>query len=174
MGIKIAVYALCLALIACSDSWRTASRASAGLAPAPNEEPEAVIQGYAAPVWGWRGWFADHTWLSVKRRGADFYTVYEVIGWRLHRDLPALRIAQDVPDRHWFGSQPRLLVDLRGEVAAALVDEIDDAARRYPYAGEYNQFPGPNSNTFMAWIAREVPALGLKLSARAIGKGYLD
>ena len=35
------------------------------------------------------------------------------------------------------------------------------------------RFPGPNSNTFTAWIAREVPQLGLKLPLRAVGKSYL-
>ena len=32
---------------------------------------------------------------------------------------------------------------------------------------------GPNSNTFMAWIARRVPELGLDLPSTAIGKDYL-
>ena len=35
--------------------WRTASRESAQLAPLPSEEPAAVVQAYAAAVYGWRG-----------------------------------------------------------------------------------------------------------------------
>jgi hypothetical protein len=34
-------------------------------------------------------------------------------------------------------------------------------------------WPGPNSNTFTAWIAREVPALGLDLPPTAVGKDWL-
>ena len=34
-------------------------------------------------------------------------------------------------------------------------------------------WPGPNSNTFVAWVAREVPELGLDLPPTAIGKDYL-
>jgi hypothetical protein len=34
-------------------------------------------------------------------------------------------------------------------------------------------WPGPNSNTFTAWIARAVPELEIDLPATAIGKDYL-
>ena len=34
-------------------------------------------------------------------------------------------------------------------------------------------WPGPNSNTFTAWIARAVPELELNLPSTAIGKDYL-
>lgn len=36
----------------------------------------------------------------------------------------------------------------------------------------YNAFPGPNSNTFTAWVARQVPALDLHLPFSASGGGY--
>jgi hypothetical protein len=54
-----------------------------------------------------------------------------------------------------------------------LIKRIDKAAREYPYANEYTVWPGPNSNTFTAWIARAVPELGVDLPATAIGKDYL-
>lgn len=172
-GGAVLVLALVFALAGCGGrTWREASRDSAGLAPAPDVEVGAVVQAYAARVWGWRGWFADHTWVATKAAGEDSYTVYEVIGWRLRRGGSALRIARDVPDRRWFGGEPVLLVDIRGEEAAALVARIDEAARAYPYAGEYRAFPGPNSNTFTAWVAARVPELGLRLSPRAVGKSY--
>ena len=164
-----------LILAACNSDrgeWHTSSRASAGFAPLPVDEPEAVIQAYAAAAWGWRGWFGDHTWVATKKPGADSYTVYEVIGWRLRYNGSVVRIARDVPDRFWFGARPKLLLDVRGAPAVALVDRVDAAARRYPYAAEYKVFPGPNSNTFTAWIARQVPELQLKLPFRAFGRGY--
>jgi hypothetical protein len=34
-----------------------------------------------------------------------------------------------------------------------------DDGSRYPYPNEYRAWPGPNSNTFTAYIAREVPEL---------------
>ena len=63
--------------------------------------------------------------------------------------------------------------DRRGEEAEKLIPRIDAAARAYPYAGEYSAWPGPNSNTFVAWITRAVPELGVDLPATAIGKDYL-
>src|ERR1041384_1410740 len=41
-----------------------------------------------------------------------------------------------------------------------------------PYPNEYLLWPGPNSNTFMAYIGRQVPELRLDLPPNAIGKDY--
>ena len=51
-------------------------------------------------------------------------------------------------------------------------EDIERAIRSYPYANTYRSYPGPNSNTFLAHIGREVPALKLDLPANAIGKDY--
>lgn len=160
------------ALSGCGREWSSASRDSAGLAPHPHSAREAVVQAYAASVWGWRGWFADHTWVAAKPAGAEHYTVYEVIGWRVRRGGSALRIARDIPDRRWFGAEPRVLADVRGDIAERVVARLDAVARSYPYPNEYRAFPGPNSNTFTAWVAREIPELNLDLPMRAIGKSY--
>ncbi|KZY38712.1 MULTISPECIES: DUF3750 domain-containing protein [unclassified Oleiphilus] len=161
--------------VGCSTgSWREASRDSSGLAPLSTETPEAVIQVYGADAWGWRGWFAIHTWIAVKARDASEYTVLEVIGWRAKRGLSVLRVENDIPDRYWFGSQPQILLDKRGDEAEELIEEIVALAERYPWANEYKVFPGPNSNTFPAWIAAQVPELGLELPFSAIGSGYVD
>jgi len=153
--------------------WRNASREPVGLAPGPAATPEAVVQVYAARTWGWRGYFGVHTWVAVKPAHAKAYTVYEVIGWRLHRGGSALAIHDRGPDERWFGSAPALLADKRGPDAGALIDRIDRAARAYPYAAQYTMWPGPNSNTFTAWIGRAVPELGIDLPPTAIGKDYL-
>ena len=162
-----------LALTGCSTKdWRTASRASAGIAPDPAVTREAVLEVYAARAWGWRGWFAIHTWIAAKRTDEASYTVYEAIGWRLGWGLPVVRIEKDLPDRYWYGARPRLLKEFRGEGVDGLIAAVDRAARSYPWPDTYTAFPGPNSNTFTAWIARQVPALGLKLPFSAIGSGY--
>ncbi len=166
---------LILLLAGCAtDDWRTASRESAGIAPDPQIDRQAVIQVYGASTWGWRGWFAIHTWISMKPENASSYTVYEVIGWRLNRGLPVLRIAQDIPDRYWYGERPELLLDKRGEEASKLIPAIEQAAQDYPWPNTYSAWPGPNSNTFPAWIAKQVPELGLELPFRAIGKNWVE
>ncbi len=157
-----------------NEGWRTASRESAGIAPDPTTTQEAVLHVYGASAYGWRGWFAIHTWIAAKRSGEDRYTVYEVIGWRQHRGLPVLRIARDIPDRYWFGNRPRLLLEHRGEGVDRLISAVDSAARRYPWSNEYKVFPGPNSNTFPSWIGEQVPELGLDLPVSAIGKGWRE
>jgi hypothetical protein len=160
-------------LLSCSSGdYKTASRESAKIAPLPEVHSEAVIQAYAAPTWGWRGWFAIHTWISVKPTNSDSYTVYEVIGWRINRGLPALRIEKDIPDRYWYGEKPELLKDIRGKAAELLIEKIHRAANNYPWPKNYTAFPGPNSNTFIAWIGKEVPELELELPFSAIGSGY--
>jgi len=160
-------------LTSCStQDWRTASRASAGIAPDPVLTKEAVLQVYGASAWGWRGWFAIHTWIAAKPANAPGYTVYEVIGWRQRRGLPVVRIEQDLPDRYWYGERPRLIKEYRGDGVDSLIAAVDQAARQYPWPDAYTAFPGPNSNTFTAWIGRQVPGLKLELPLSAIGSGY--
>jgi len=153
--------------------WRQASRESANIAPDPAVTRDAVVQVYAARTFGWRGAFAVHTWISVKPEGADAYTNYQVIGWRFFHGGSALQIHQDAPDRYWYGARPELLADLRGESAARAIPEIRAAVKSYPWANEYRTWPGPNSNSFTAYVSRRVPALALDLPPTAIGKDYL-
>jgi hypothetical protein len=114
-----------------------------------------------------------HTWIVVKPAAASAYRRYEVIGWGVDRGAPAVRVDRAGPDNYWFGSRPELLVDARGDGVDALVTRVDAAVARYPYPATYRTWPGPNSNTFIAWIGREIPELRLQLPPTAIGKDYL-
>ena len=157
-----------------AQDWRSASHEPVGLAPDPAATPEAVVQVYGARTWGWRGTFGVHTWIAVKPAGAAAYTVYEVIGWRLRWSDSVVAIHTRAADARWYGSAPELYSDRRGAEAEKLIPRIDAAARAYPYAGEYSAWPGPNSNTFTAWITRAVPELQVDLPPTAIGKDYLS
>jgi len=165
-----------LSLLNCSagKDWRTASRESAGIAPDPSVTNEAVLQVYGADAWGWRGWFAIHTWIAAKRTGEHAYTVYDVVGWRGYRGQQVMRVATDIPDRYWYGAKPRLLKAFKGDGVDDLIAAVDQAAQEYPWKTTYKAFPGPNSNTFTAWIAKRVPELALDLPFSAIGSGYVD
>jgi len=155
-----------------AQDWRTASQEPVGLAPDPATHAEAIVQVYAARVIGWRGVFGVHTWIAVKPVRASEYTVYEIIGWRLRWQDTALAVRHRAPDARWFGSMPELIAEKRGPEAEVLIPRIDTAARSYPWAGEYTTWPGPNSNTFTAWVLRAVPELGADLPPTAIGKDY--
>src|SRR4029453_6209852 len=110
---------------------------------------------------------------TMDRRDAAEFTVYEVNGWRLRRNGTAVMVTNRAPDSRWFGAAPELLAELRGDAAAPLIDRIERAAADYPYANTYRVWPGPNSNTFTAFVLREVPELRVDLPATAIGKDYL-
>jgi Protein of unknown function (DUF3750) len=153
--------------------WRTADRSSSGQAPDPAHEHAAVVQVYAARAFNWRGIFAVHTWIATKRAGARHYVVYQVLGWNVFRGLPAVTERHDLPDRNWFGNRPVVVNDVRGAKAAALIPQIERAVADYPYQHSYTLWPGPNSNTFTAWVGRRVPALHMDLPSTAIGKDYV-
>lgn len=167
-----------LVMVACGGvnvggDWRTADRSSSGLAPNPADVREAVVQVYAARAFNWRGALGVHTWIAVKPRDADQYTVHQVMGWRRYSNLPVVVSSHDIPDRNWFGARPELLADLRGPVAAEAIPRIEAAVASYPFDHEYALWPGPNSNTFTAHVGREVPELGMDLPTTAIGKDFL-
>ena len=148
------------------------SAQSFGFAPNPEEYTDAVIQVYAARTWGAKKAFAVHTWVATKHVGASGYVVSQVIGWRLRRSSTALFSEEGIPDKSWYGNPPELLLDLRGEEAEHLIERIEKAVQSYPYSNQYRAWPGPNSNTFTAWIGLQVPELGLDLPSTAIGKDY--
>ena len=138
--------------------------------PAVVSEP--VVQVWGARTRGAKGIFGVHTWIAVKPEGASEYTVYEIIGWRLRWTDSALVIRNRAPN-HWFGAEGELYAEKRGAGVEELIQRIDKLAREYPYAKTYTLWPGPNSNTFTAWIARAVPELEADLPATAIGKDYI-
>lgn len=151
-------------------SWASAPRHSAAIAPDPAQLVDvAIVQVYTAATYGWRGFFAVHPWIIVKRGAETAYTRYDVVGWRAPH---VVQRNYALPDGLWYGATPELLVDHRGEVAEAMIDDIEAAVRSYPFPNQYRSYPGPNSNTFLAHIGREVPALKLDLPANAIGKDY--
>ncbi len=155
--------------------WRAATHRSAGLAPEPAAHAEAVVQVYASRTFGWRGAFADHTWLAAKPAGADHYTRYEVIGWYGGGGRSVVSVSsQRAPDAEWFGAAPRLLRDLRGADAHAVIARLDQAVADYPWPTTYHAWPGPNSNTFVAFLGRTIPELRLAMPSTAIGKDYVS
>lgn len=154
--------------------WYEASQDRVGLAPDPAMVHEAMVQVYGARTVRWRGAFGIHPWIAVKRSGASEWTTFQMVGWRsLRGGDGVVESSTDAPDRRWYGAQPMLLTQRRGPGVDALIDRIEEAVRSYPWSRSYRLWPGPNSNTFVAWIARQVPELDLDLPATAIGKDYL-
>ncbi len=172
LALLVTVLIGCTALRDRADFWN-ARRDSSHQAPDPADVQEAVIQVYAARTLGWRGVLGVHTWIATKGTGAPSYTRYEVMGWGVDRGVSAVRINRTGPDNYWFGQRPDKLADLRGEGVDDLIARVEAAVRSYPYPASYRMWPGPNSNTFTAYVGRAVPELRLDLPPTAIGKDYL-
>ena len=168
------VLALAGGTVRLGQDWRTADRSSAGVAPVPGETREAVVSVWAARAFNWRGLLAVHTWIATKPENASWYEVHQVVGWRGRGGGAVVVSSRDLPDRYWYGQPPRLVKELRGPAAASAIPKILEAVDAYPYTHEYRLWPGPNSNTFTAWVARRVPELRVDLPAIAIGKDYLE
>ena len=152
------------------DSWRTADWSSSRLAPDPNIDKQAIVHVYAARAGRWKGIFSVHSWITFKPEGAERFTRFDVLGWG-----SPIRKNGFPEDGRWYGNTPGIILEIKGEKAAQLIPKIQAAVDRYPYnqQGSYRVWPGPNSNTFVAWIGREVPELGLEMPPNAIGKDYL-
>ncbi len=149
--------------------WSRADRSPTGLAPDPLAHRRAIVQIYAARTYRWRGVFAVHTWLAIKPAGADHYTRYDVTAWG-----EPLRVSYNSPDSRWVGNEPWVIYDVRGAQAQAMIPKIQSAIERYPYSNDhgYVVWPGPNSNSFIADVARAVPEMRVALPSVAVGKDF--
>ena len=85
----------------------------------------------SARAYSWRGAFGVHTWIAAKPTGAEHYTRFEVIGWRLYRGSSVVAVHQGVPDGHWYGNRPFKLASYRGEGVDQMIDKIRAVASRH-------------------------------------------
>jgi hypothetical protein len=149
---------------------RQASWSSAGLlGEAALTEPATVII-ISARTGRWKSIFAEHMAIVVKREDASSWTRYEVVGWG-----NPVRKNAFVADAFWYGNMPQIIYRLEGAAAATLIPKIEASIARYPHQqrGSYVIFPGPNSNSFVAWVVRNTQGFGAELSPVAVGKDWL-
>jgi hypothetical protein len=152
-------------------SWRDADWSSIGSLPPAASHPEARILVMSARTGRWKGIFATHSWVVLKRENARSWSRYDVVGWG-----NPVRTNGWAPDGRWFGDSPVAIADVRGAEAEALIAKIEAAIKAYGFAkaGDYRVWPGPNSNTFVATMLRAVPELAVTLPPTAIGKDFRD
>ena len=151
-------------------NWRSADWSSSRLLAPEAEDREAAVYVMAARSGRWKGIFAVHHWLVLKPEGAASYERYDVVGWGtpVRRDnYPA--------DGRWYSSDPVIVHQVHGAQAQALIPRLRTAIADYPWQarGDYVVWPGPNSNSFVAHVARAVPELGAELDPAGIGKDWL-
>jgi hypothetical protein len=167
----LAAYAALYASREHPASYRDADWTSVGMLPAAASDREARLLVFTGRTGRWKGIFAVHSWVVLKPENATTWSRYDVVGWG-----QPLRSNGWAPDGRWFGNTPRVLVDLRGAQASALIPKVRAAIESYSYRdfGDYRIWPGPNSNTFTAAVLRAVPELGTTLPPNALGKDFRD
>jgi hypothetical protein len=150
-------------------SYRDADWSSVGMLPAASADREARLLVFTGRTGRWKGIFAIHSWVVFKPADATAWSRYDVVGWG-----QPVRNNGWAPDGRWFGDTPRVLVDVRGPEAAALIPKVKAAIAEYNYSnfGDYRMWPGPNSNTFTATVLRAVPELETTLPPNAVGKDF--
>jgi hypothetical protein len=154
-----------------AENWRSADWGSSGLLAEAADVPKAQVLILAARTGCWRAIFAEHMSLVLKPAGAAEWTRYDVVGW----GSPVRRNAY-AADAFWFGNRPYVVTEISGEAAEKLIPEIENAIARYPHStrGTYTVWPGPNSNSFVAWVVRNTDGFTAELPPVAIGKDYLE
>ena len=168
-GLSLALLGLA-GCYAASEDRRFDDVSVVGLSPDPAEMREAIVQVFAARSWQRLSRLVSvHTWIAFKAPDAARYTVMETSQWYPYP--PALKTCRKRrPDRRWHGATPRLIAEITGAAAERAIPRIRELARDYP--AEYDLWPGPNSNTFTAYIIRNTPELKVDLPPTAIGKDY--
>jgi hypothetical protein len=143
--------------------------------PAPPSPPsdELVVQLRSAALSGPLGTLARHHYFVAFDPAAgrphrwDLWQYANSGGasWgHVHRDLLD-------PDADLGGGPPRVECAWQGDEARALLAALGRSAE-YPYRGGYVALPGPNCNTYVAWVLRQAGA-SFDLDPRALGKDYL-
>jgi hypothetical protein len=150
-------------------NWQTADRSSAGLLLPASQHQDALVRVYAARTVRWRGIFAVHCWIVLKERGAARYTRYDYTAWG-----EPIRIDGFAPDGRWFGALPETVLAVDGDDAERVIPKIRSVVETYRFRslGDYQAWPGPNSNTFVQAALNAVPELRAVLPPTAVGKDF--
>lgn len=152
------------------ENWKVASWASSGLLPEASAVQPATVMILSTRTGRWKSIFAEHMSIVVKPERAAVWTRYDVVGW----GNPVRKNAY-AADALWYGNVPRFIYKVDGPKAAGLIPLIEASVQRYPYQkrGTYTVWPGPNSNTFVAWVVRQTPGFDAELPPVAVGKDWL-
>jgi hypothetical protein len=159
--------ALCLAGEAYS---RLRPRSFTPLAPAPSGP---VVQLRSAPMPTALAYIARHHFFVAFDPAEGHWHRWELwqyansggLSWgHVHRDLLG-------PDSDVGGDAPRVEREWHGADARALLAVLRRPGE-YPHRNTYVAVPGPDCNTYVAWVLREA-GVSADLDPRALGKDYL-
>jgi hypothetical protein len=113
------------------------------------------------------GLVAVHFWFTV---GGDRWEVWQrrnaggTSFGHLHRNLKA-------PEEGVGGGPARLACEWPGAAGIRIRNVLEESALCYPFRQRYLPWPGPNSNTFVAWVLRRA-GIDYRLPWKAIGRNF--
>ena len=118
---------------------------------------------------------AVHYWFVIFKPDKNIYRRRQ--RWELWQDADAggtswghvYRNLMDVDAG--VGGGPRVVDAEWHDDEARRIAAVLNAPEQYPYRGYYHAWPGPNSNTYAAWILRQA-GVPFDFDARAIGKDF--
>jgi len=173
--------------------------ACACAAPRPADvivsEPMVVVASCRLPDFmPWYTRFASHAWIDLRDAEGVWQRV-EVVG------APEAIFVSEISDEEALAAERwerrvRVHASLRGADAVQVAERVlhlADSCEDYgqlvfelqesggfsgkveaPGGRSYRQWPGPNSNTFIAWVIERTPGLSAELDHNAVGKDYPD
>ncbi len=124
-----------------------------------------VVRIYATPLIETAG-LAVHTWVAYRAAPDADWRRWEVSRSR-RGPLRNVWSDQQASDDALFGLR-WVLAEFRGDEAWRIIDALENLAPQYPCWERYVVFPGPNSNTFVAWILEQAQ-IDFVLPPHAIG-----
>ena len=120
------------------------------------------------------GLVADHYWFVVTEEGSGACHRWEV--WQTPAtggvSIGHVHCDRKEPAAHVGGGPTRIAAVWHGPEARALRAVLERPAE-YPHCHRYHYWPGPNSNTFAAWVLKKA-GIAYVLPWRAIGAGFGD
>jgi hypothetical protein len=119
------------------------------------------------------GAIALHYWFNVLDPASGGCERWEV--WQ-RRNAGGISIGHvhcnlKAPDDGVGGGPAQLAVEWAGEPALSILQILKNAGSDYPHRDRYLPWPGPNSNTFVAWVLRQA-GVDFPLPWKAIGKNF--
>ncbi len=153
-----------------SRSWFGDDLSPTGVLTGTAQEHEAAIYILCARTEGLKGGLALHAWIVTKEAGSEQYNRYDKVGWG-----DPIRRNEYAPDAKWYANDPQVIKIIKGPETSLLIKRVEQLIKEYPHSkqGSYMAWPGPNSNTFVAHILRQIPEMEIVLPANAIGRDYL-
>lgn len=118
--------------------------------------------------------FAHHTWFDAKLGDDAHWVRIEVEDDSSGVTEVPIDASFAYADIRWGDREVRVLDLLAGAEARDRIEAVRAAARELSpfYARHYAAWPGPNSNTFVADVARRVDGVAFPLHHNAVGKDH--